>query len=172
MDKYYKIVTDRSPFAEIYNMNGIIQKGTQVVNPYNFFEPGFYYWLGPEYLHFSQGAFDTMLWHNILFRYDSLWFQIYEIVPLSQVYKNRCLDNNGFFQCGAEKIEIRSLIDIDDIYKGALQEYCDNPDEKIKMYPNLQMAQVIDACKHYTHFFPRILPWEQEALRLQYAQNR
>ena len=175
-NKYYKIVTDQSAFTERYGAYKSIPYGTRFSDSFDNIivsKVGEWVfvdcissacWLGPNIFHFCKGAFETMLWHNVLFRWDNLWFRIYEIVPLdtSPIFEGKSRDRYGFFQHGATEIEFRKQVPIDDIYDAALQEYYDFPQEKAKMYPGLQMAQVIDACEKHKHFLPRITPWERE----------
>ena len=98
-------------------------------------------------LHFAEGAFDTMLWQSMLI-WDNTEYQqhtIYEIQPLTNVFKERCMDGIGLYQCGSHKIKILSPVDLDEMYERALQEFHQNRRAHIEKYSNLDISKIIAA---------------------------
>ena len=136
---YYKIVTEGSFFTDLCMGIDVfnIPYGTVFTAPdhskYKPKDPKCM--LGNSCLHFAQGAFDTMLWYNIL-SYPFLEDCIYQIQPITKVTKRRAQDSGEIYQCGAHKIKILRKQSIDDMYECAIQEYYTNPDryKKFKMY--------------------------------------
>ena len=91
-------------------------------------------------IHFSDNAFDTMLWLSVFRTTNSA---VYEIKPLTPVIKQQCKDSNAIYQCGAESIRIEKIIPINQMFNMALCEYCKTRKEKHKMYPHLKFKQII-----------------------------
>jgi hypothetical protein len=123
---YYKIVTSKSFFADLYWHFDIfdIQNGTILTAPKNSRrvpdDPKCL--LNQHCFHFADGAFDTMLWHTVLCHHVKQ-YQIYKIEPITNVIKHRCLDSDGIYQCGASKIKFIEKQDTDELYDRAIQEY-------------------------------------------------
>lgn len=130
---YYKIVTKTSFFTDLYGAS------VDVFNiPYGTIftasdqskhrpdDPKCM--LGNSCFHFAQGAFDTMLWHTLLCRHNTVETTIYQIQPLGVVEKQRCQDSNGIYQCGAHKIKILEKQNIHDMYELAIKEYYTDSD--------------------------------------------
>ena len=148
---YYKIVSKPSRFERDYYIQDIsnIDYGTE----YTAGVPNItkeYMGIKKAVLHFAEGAFDTMLWHSMLiwgFNRDS--HTIYEIQPLDYVFKERCRDGIGIYQCGAHKIQILSPVDLDEMYERALAEFHQNRKEHIDKYSNLDISKIIAAWVHH-----------------------
>lgn len=127
---YYKIITQRSFFTELYeNMDVFnIPCGTVFVAPktskYRPDDPKCL--INESVFHFSRGAFDTMLWHTRLIHHV-LPCQIYAIQPLTNVTRQRCLDDLGLYQCGAQQIKFLEKQDVNKMYELAVKEYMANP---------------------------------------------
>ncbi len=129
---YYKIVTARSFFTDLYENSNVfdIPCGTVFCAPeMPKHKPNdSKCMLDKSCIHFADGAFDTMLWHSKLTA-RVMDFQIYQIQPLSVVSKNRCLDSEGVYQCGAAKIKIIQKQHVDELYDLAVQEYYEHPNK-------------------------------------------
>ena len=91
-------------------------------------------------IHFSDSAFDTMLWLSI---FGTTNYAIYEITPVTPVIKQKCTDSNAIYQCGAESIRIEKIVPMNKMFNMALSEYCKNRKEKHKMYPHLKFKSII-----------------------------
>lgn len=161
MQKYYKIITERSYFRKIFTTDEslAVPYGTKVIaSPYfieDYEQKGlkngrFYIQSDIPMLHFCDNAFDTMLWHSVLtHQNDNIQPVIYKIKPLTNVVKQRCADDIKLYQCGANIIEFMSPVLTDDMYELALAEFYENHQAKIDMYPNLQMSKIIAAWVHH-----------------------
>ena len=146
MRRYYKIVSNNSCFSNVYNIADVsaIPNGTQFVGKN----------LGGQrqdtsvsltgaVLHFSDNAFDTMLWYDMLVDGLSPKAQIYEVKPLAPMVKKRVNGGIGVFQCGANTIEFVKPINVSHMFKSAIAEFRKNPKAKIQMYPDLNMSKLI-----------------------------
>ena len=138
---YYKIVTEKSFFTDLYNNIDVFNIPNQTV--FSAPEKAKYKPDDPKCLinkncfHFSEGAFDTLLWHTILIHHI-LDATIYKIKPLSEVTKARCNDCDGIYQCGANKIMILEKQNLDNMYEQAIQEYYQNPNKYTNFKINLE----------------------------------
>lgn len=147
---YYKIVSRPSRFERDYYIEDIsnIHYGTE-------FAAGVpnitkeYKGIKKSVLHFAEDAFDTMLWHSILIWGFNKHHTIYEIQPLDHIFKERCMDGMGFYQCGAHKIKILSPVDLNEMYERALSEFHQNRKVHIEKYPNLDISKIIAAWVHH-----------------------
>ncbi|MBO5705172.1 MAG: hypothetical protein J6R99_04100 [Alphaproteobacteria bacterium] len=157
MTKYYKIITEHSQFAYVYNIKNVldIPSGTRFVAKENE-GPGGGLNMQGAFLHFTDNEFDTMLWHDILgwdddadnngtFNVFAQKGQIYEIKPLGPVAKERCDDYIRTFQCGAKAIEIVKPIDKAELFKAAIKSFEQDPMGKMRTYPDLNMKETIAA---------------------------
>ncbi len=136
---YYKIVTEWSFFTYLYHTDTNIFDipcGTVFTAPYKNTQKSNNkkIMIHKSCFHFSEGAFDTMLWYDKLSEY-ALKTQIYRIEPFGNVKKARCKDEEGFYQCGAPKIKIMEKQNLDEMYDLAVKEYCANRDR----YKNFQI---------------------------------
>ncbi len=144
---YYKIVSKPSRFVRDYYIEDIsnIDYGTK----YAAGVPNItkeYKGIKKAVLHFAEGAFDTMLWHSILiWGFNKPNHTIYEIQPLDHVFKERCMDGTGIYQCGAHKIQILNSVDLDEMYERALAEFHQNRKAHIEKYQNLDISKIIAA---------------------------
>lgn len=126
---YYKIITPASFFSALYKDTDVfnIPSGKIFTAPqkpkYKPDTPK--YMLGQSCFHFSEGAFDTMLWHTLLIHH-TLPAQIYEIAPLTNIKKQRCNDSDGIYQCAAHQIKFLEKQNIDEMYDRAINEYDPN----------------------------------------------
>lgn len=93
-------------------------------------------------IHFSDSAFDAILWKLIFKTKSSV---IYEIEPQGQVFKQRCNDQYGIYQCGAKEIKIVRTISDRKMLSMAMEEYLKNKKEILEMYPNIKIKTVIRA---------------------------
>lgn len=143
---YYKVISKPSRFERDYYIKDIsnIHYGTE-------FTAGIpnitkeYKGIKKSVLHFAEGAFDTMLWQNILIWGFNKNHTIYEIHPLDYIFKERCMDGMGFYQCGAHKIQILSPVGLDEMYERALAEFHQNRKAHIEKYSNLDISKIIAA---------------------------
>ena len=143
--KYYKIIGDDFPFMglighyhETYHPD-MIPYGT-IATATNSIAGSLCIDTEKPVIHFSDNAFDTMLWLSIFRTSNSA---IYEITPLTPVIKQQCKDSNAIYQCGAESIRIEKIVSMKQMYSMALCEYCKQRKEKQKMYPHLKFKHII-----------------------------
>ncbi len=149
---YYKIIALPSLFWSAYHItdSSKIQYGTK----YTASIPNItkdYKGIKKAVLHFAEGAFDTMLWQSMLI-WDNTEYQqhtIYEIQPLTNVFKERCMDGIGIYQCGANKIEILNPISLDEMFERAIAEFNQNRKQQIERYPNLDISKIMAAFVHH-----------------------
>ena len=161
MSKYYKIITERSYFHRIYDAGDAlwVPYGTRVsaepcltteYSRWGVRNGQWYINSDVPVIHFCDNAFDTMLWHSVLTRSnEKIGVAIYEIKPLTKVIKQRCGDDIGLYQCGANVVQFRHLVSTDEMFERALSEFHVNHHAKIDMYPNLQMSKIIAAWVHH-----------------------
>lgn len=136
---YYKIVTERSFFTDLYDGIDVfnISYGTVFSAPKSSKnkpdDPNCL--INESVFHFAEGVFDTMLWHTRLIHHV-LSCQIYAVQPLTYVIKQKCADSLGLYQCGAQQIKFMEKQDIDNVYDMAIQEYKEN----INRYTNFKIS--------------------------------
>ncbi len=133
MVTYYKVVNSGGMFQKTYNISDIksIPEGSQFVasDSYGFVKTSLSD--NTPLLYFTDCAFDMMLWYPIFSKTPYLEALagnirescIYEIIPLSQIVKGRSPSDHNFFRCGANKIEFKKQIPIEQVAKIAIQEY-------------------------------------------------
>lgn len=150
MTHYYKIITEYSYFRTVYSGDvAHIPAGTRVnANSVHCNiageDPCKKLNIQRPVLHFCDSAFDAMLWHDGFFYMgDIVKAQIYEIKPLTPVFKERCLDELNIYQCGANAIEFTNKVSATDMYRRALKEFRENQQAKLDMYPNFQINKII-----------------------------
>ncbi len=123
MKKYYKIITDHSHFADEYKINDVtaIPSGThfRANVPY---DTEVTINASAPVIHFSESAFDTLMWQKILTR-DKDIVAIYEIKPIGPVIKHICPDEFKLKQCGANEIQIGARVSADVLFERAKEEY-------------------------------------------------
>jgi len=156
---YYKIITENAWFKRIYKLGDdlYIPFGTRVVASEPFANDDCYkngknghWYINKPVIHFCDNAFDTMLWHQILTgTIHPKKHLIYQIKPLTPVIKERCSDNLGFYQCGANMIEFLCNIDVNEMFDLAVSDFRKNHNERIKAYPNFQMTKIISDWLHH-----------------------
>ena len=159
MQTYYKIITENAWFRRIYKMDDslTVPFGTQVVASEPFVDDESYttgrngrWYIDKPVIHFCDNAFDTMLWHRVLTgTIRPKKHQIYQIKPLTPIIKERCSDDLGFYQCGANKIEFLGKVDVNDMFDLAVADFRENHNEKMKAYPNFQMTKIISDWLHH-----------------------
>lgn len=136
MEKYYKVVSWVSLFKQAYNIKEIdaIKPGTRFIckNPVYSYEDIMLISY-PPVLHFSQGAFNTLLWYDVfedLTSYLPIDYRpptcIYEVYPITDVISGRSNDGYNLFQYGANIIEFGQRIPISQIAQNAVAEYEQN----------------------------------------------
>ena len=96
-------------------------------------------------IHFSDNTIDMLMWYYVGMGLTSPYQEVYffEINPLTQVYKQRCIDKNKLYQCGAQRIEIVQQMTMGDVFRVANQEIQNNTDEIINRYPDKNMLKLI-----------------------------
>ncbi len=152
MNTYYKYISENTSFAKIAKIRRIddlekIPYGA-VFTAYPLWEPSDVTIQSKQpVLHFCDNAFDSMLWFSIFDTSQQNYF--YRIIPLTEVIKQRCADKYQLFQCGANQIEFRNQIDKYKMFNMAISEYEQSPDEKEKLYPNLDIPEIIKSWKIY-----------------------
>ncbi len=155
MSTYYKIVSDATVFTYAYNINPYCQIPSGSVftaqQPQIQNEKNVYCIKKPiPVLHFCDNAFDTMLWYCYnMGGFDESALTFYEIQPLTPVVKEKCCDDGGLYQCGANQIKIIRPIEKYEMFKRALNEFRQNPKAKTELYPNLQMQKIISDWTHH-----------------------
>ena len=147
---YYKIISKPSRFERDYYIKDVlnIHYGAE----YTAGVPNMtkdYKGIKKAVLHFAEGAFDTMLWQSMLIWGFNRQHKIYEIQPLDYIFKERCRDGIGLYQCGSHKIKILSPVDLDEMYERALQEFHQNRRAHIEKYSNLDISKIIAAWVHH-----------------------
>lgn len=94
---------------------------------------------GP-FFHFAKGAFNTLLWHDVLaWDYKS---RIYKVKPLTTVVGNDC---EGKAQYGAQKLMFLNKVPFNQMLKKALQELDENREQIIRMNPLCYEDKKIEA---------------------------
>lgn len=156
MQKCYKILTENSYFRKIYDTDNLarIPFGTKVIASAPFQEDytgkiNGHWYIDKPVIHFCDNAFDTMLWHGVLCGAPANRSWIYEIKPLTAVFKEKCKDDIGLYQCGANIIEFHSLIPLDTMFDRAIEEFHQDHHAKIDMYPFLKISKIISAWVHH-----------------------
>ncbi len=135
MKKYYKIVSTIDLFTATYGISDVksIPEGSRFV-AHKVYDYAASYAIDADkpMLHFCDGAFDTMLWWPLfnkipieyaLIAAKTIQSCIYEIVPITPVIKSRAQNEDEFYRCGANTIEFKKQIPIEQIAKLAIQEY-------------------------------------------------
>ena len=140
MQTYYKVISIQSLFKSRYSIEDIgnIPIGTKFIadkSPYEFSKNN------PSKIHFSDCAFDAMLWFQLFNDDKALYYYalagnwqetcIYKVKPLVPYKKERTSDSLRFFECKADTIEFSEKISIEQLAKLAIDEYAHN---KIKKY--------------------------------------
>lgn len=149
---YYKVITELSWFSNLYSDTDVfnIPYGTVFKAPKtsNSRPDDPKCLINESVFHFASGIFDTMLWHTRLIHHV-LPCQIYAIRPLSNIIKQRCEDDLGLYQCGAQQIEFLEKQNVDKMYDMAVKEYKNNPNK----YRNFEIS--VDCWKKHepTCFF-------------------
>jgi hypothetical protein len=137
MKKYYKVISANSLFTIRYDIQdtSMVPVGTCFVAKRTKYEPET---IIPA-LYFSDCAFDAMLWWQF-FNQESYYSAlignfketcVYNIKPLTKVYKERTKDNLNYYQCKTDVIEFGELISIENLARDAIEEYKRN---KLKKY--------------------------------------
>lgn len=160
MTTYYKVVNNVGLFKRRYDIQDIksIPEGSVFIALEPDVKTNFVASDGEPMLYFARGAFDTMLWYPIFNNtsyYEALAGNIresciYEIIPLTPVIKDRSPADHNYFRCGANKIEFKKQISVNQIAKLALEEYEHNKLIKHFMYGRkFVQAQVEQWRKRY-----------------------
>ena len=98
-------------------------------------------------IHFTDNAFDAMLWLSIFRTHN---FAIYEITPLTPVIKQKCTDVYELDQCGATTIRIEHIVSTDTMFRRALSEYGKKRKQIQITYPHLAYTKIINALRQHT----------------------
>lgn len=96
-------------------------------------------------IHFCDNAIDLLMWYYVSMKQSLPYSEVYffEIKPLAPVHKERCIDKDGLYQCGAHTIEIVKQLSFGDILRIADQEIDKKRDKIIKRYPEQNMFKLI-----------------------------
>lgn len=154
MQKYYKIITEKSWFKKIYDFKDVsdIPYGTMVEAQEPFSNDPQYtigkrkhWYIKQPVIHFCDNAFDTMLWQPVLVgTLVPKKYQIYEIKPITPIVKEKCADEYGIYQCGAKKVEILGKMNDIDMYDLAVAEFHKDRSTKIDSYLNLNLPDIVE----------------------------
>lgn len=157
---YYKIITPKSFFRDIcpYGIDVLhIPTGTEVISPFDTpddesEQPEDRIDLGPAYIHFADGAFNTMMWYTWFFQKRHVQNnQIYTIQPSGlSIVQGICQDYAKLPQYGSNSIIILEKQNINNMYDMALAEYHDNKHEIAETYSHLKMQPIIKAWQKHT----------------------
>lgn len=108
-----------------------------------FAQPKVCLWNEKPLIHFCDNVVDMLMWYWVglddIVSYREVYF--YEVIPCIPYYKERCIDDNNLFQCGATHIRIKKQLSTGDVMRIALSEINKNPDEIINRYPDLNMLK-------------------------------
>ncbi len=90
-------------------------------------------------IHFCDNALDALLWRGLFghVRY------VFEIEPIGQVFREKCNDQNGLYQCGARGIKLQKLITEDGLIKLAQAHVYKDPKASIDRYTNVAIKDYI-----------------------------
>lgn len=151
MQKYYKIIGYDYPFFNVYGLDN--PANVPLYTTFTAYNPkksgGYFINSKKPVIHFCDNAFDTMLWHSVFIIADELPAVIYEIKPIGSIIKQKCRDDSGIFQCGAEQIQFIRPVSTDEMFERALAEFHQNHKAKINLYPNLEISKIISAWVHH-----------------------
>lgn len=155
MQTYYKIVSEHTMFYRIARIQGRydianIPNGA-TFHAYKPFEPNkVIIQCSQPVLHFCDNAFDTMLWEAKFGQFvTNKYNYFYQIIPLTDVIKQRCNDSSNLYQCGANEIKFIELIDRNKMFDLAISEYDNNKTKKEAMYPNLDLDKIVKNWKQH-----------------------
>lgn len=100
-------------------------------------------------IHFCDNAIDALLWADLLNRTnaDEKYGYFYEVQPLGHIYKQQCNDNDGYFQCGAHRIEILRRVSNKEMLRLGAQEIDENASGIIQRYPHKNMIRFMNLVK-------------------------
>ena len=139
---YYKIITPKSYFADLYADIDIfnISYGSVFVAPEKSNFPFFQlHAIKEDVFHFSNGAFDAMLWHTV-FCHQGEPCQIYKIEPIGNILTYRHYPIGlDLDQCGATSIKFLEKQNIDSMYEYAIKEYYTNPKKYINFIIDIDL---------------------------------
>lgn len=153
---YYKIVGPKFCFRNIcpadidilHIPNGMVFTSPVSTYQYEIQSPDHAH-LDKAFIHFADGAFNTMLWYTWLFNKGHVQNnQIYGIEPLTPVIQARCPDTANLYQYGAHSIKILEKYDIKNMYDMAIEEFYKNKSSIAQTYPNLNLQLTLKAWKH------------------------
>lgn len=152
---YYKIIGPKFYFRDICpgNIDVLhIPYGTEISSPFNL--PNNPYRLSNDnvnldkaYIHFANGAFNTMLWYNWLFQSRHVQNnQIYKIEPLDEfIIQDICPDQAKLPQYGSNSIKFLEKQNINDMYDMAVSEFYDNKSKIMSTYSHIKLQPIIKA---------------------------
>ena len=143
MAKYYKIITDNSHFAGEYDIANVanIPFGAKFTAKKPF-DTSVCITSDVPVIHFSETAFETLMWYEILTKPTDK-IAIYEIIPLSRVVKQKCSDFHGLTQCGAQIIQIGKQISMETLVHRIKEEFKRRKLKKKNPFPEFRTANII-----------------------------
>jgi hypothetical protein len=92
-------------------------------------------------IHFTDSACETLLWYDVLSFHGSKSVYIYEITPITEVTKQRCI-TPSIYQSGANKIEFGRRIDKKTLFKLAKEELMTNKETIYTTYPDIDWNSI------------------------------
>ncbi len=143
MPKYYKIITDNSHFAGEYNIADVsaLPFGAQFTanRP---FDTEVCIKSDVPVIHFSETAFETLLWYEILTKPTDK-IAIYEVTPVGKIVRQQCDDFRGLTQCGAPTIQIGRRVSLEDLVHQVKTDFKLHKLKKKNPFPNFHTANII-----------------------------
>ena len=143
MAKYYKIITDNSHFADEYNIADVMNVpfGTEFTanKP---FDRSVCIQSDVPVIHFSETAFETLVWYEILTKPTDK-IAIYEVIPLTRVVKQQCSDFHGLTQCGAQIIQIGKQISLATLVHRIKEDFRQRKLKKKNPFPQFRTANIM-----------------------------
>lgn len=143
MHKYYKIITDNSHFADEYGVADVsaIQSGAKFTANAPF-DKTVCIKSDVPVIHFSETAFETLLWYEILTKPTDK-IAIYEITPVGKIVKQKCDDFRGLTQCGAPTIQIDKQISLEELIHQVKTEFKIKKFKNPNPFPDFHTANII-----------------------------
>jgi hypothetical protein len=143
MAKYYKIITDNSHFAGEYNIADVtaVPLGARFT-AHEPFDMDVCIKSDVPVIHFSETAFETLIWYEILTKPTDK-IAIYEVIPLGRVVKQECPDFKNLNQCGAQSIQIGKQVSLEDLVRHIKLEFKQRKLKKKNPFPEFRTANII-----------------------------
>lgn len=145
---YYKIVAYNAKFVDVYGVEpgkvplDVVYTAKPVRRTKGNFD-GIRTKRG-SCIHFAKGPLNLMLWYSY-FNFQPIQEPaIYKIQPIGKIEKQKCPDKVGLFQYGANQIQFLGIVNTAEMFDLAVSEFNNDPEEIQRLYPKLNMEQVIN----------------------------